>query len=54
MRIGPNGSLSMFNHTPQPLLQSHRLEELPLTNQIVMASSPEDCMGLSSPVKARD
>jgi len=38
MRIEPNGSLFMLNHTPQPLLQSHRLEELSLTNQIVMAS----------------
>jgi hypothetical protein len=38
MRIEPNGSVSMFNHTPQPLPQSHRLEELSLTNQIVMVS----------------
>jgi hypothetical protein len=38
MRIEPNGSVFMFNHTPQPLLQSHRLEEISLTNQIVTAS----------------
>jgi hypothetical protein len=41
----PNGSLFMFNHTPQPLLQSHRLEELSLTNEIVMASLPWPAWG---------
>jgi hypothetical protein len=47
MRIAPNGSLFMFNRTPQPLLQSRRLEELPLTNQIVMASLTRGLHGAS-------
>ncbi len=47
MRIEPHGSLFMFNHTPQPLLQSHRLEELSLTNQIVMASLTRGLHGAS-------
>jgi hypothetical protein len=38
MRIEPMGFVFMFNHTLQPLLQSHRLEEFSLNNQIVMAS----------------